>query len=81
MKIFTNKEKKEEVEYSSKTKRNECANEDCKNQRSQSSSRCEQCKNKHAIALGKIKTEKKAISSRENGKLGGRPKINNSNEK
>jgi hypothetical protein len=28
-------------------------------------------KNKHAVALGKIKTEKKAIASRENGKKGG----------
>ena len=31
--------------------------------------------NKHASALGKIKTEKKAKASRENGKLGGRPKL------
>lgn len=30
--------------------------------------------NKHAQMLGKIKTEKKAKASRENGKLGGRPK-------
>jgi len=30
-------------------------------------------KNKNAVALGKIKSEKKAKSSRENGKLGGRP--------
>ena len=30
--------------------------------------------NKHAQALGKIKTEKKAKASRLNGKLGGRPK-------
>ena len=29
--------------------------------------------NKHASALGKIKTEKKAKASRLNGKLGGRP--------
>ena len=35
-------------------------------------------KNPHAVALGriggKVKSEKKAKSSRENGKLGGRPK-------
>jgi len=30
--------------------------------------------NKHAQALGKIKTKKKARASRLNGKLGGRPK-------
>jgi len=30
-------------------------------------------KNKYAVKLGSIKTEKKAKSSRENGKLGGRP--------
>lgn len=30
--------------------------------------------NIHAQALGKIKTKKKAKASRENGKLGGRPK-------
>lgn len=30
-------------------------------------------KNKFAVALGSIKTEKKAMASRENGKLGGRP--------
>ena len=30
--------------------------------------------NKHAQALGRIKTEKKAKASRENGKKGGRPK-------
>lgn len=29
--------------------------------------------NKHAQALGRIKTVKKAIASRLNGKLGGRP--------
>ncbi len=29
--------------------------------------------NKAAQALGRIKTEKKAAASRENGKLGGRP--------
>ena len=35
-------------------------------------------KNPNAVALGSIKSEKKAISSRENGKKGGRPKkINN----
>lgn len=31
--------------------------------------------NPHAQALGRIKTPKKAASSRENGKLGGRTKI------
>jgi len=31
-------------------------------------------KNAAAVALGKIKTPKKARSSRKNGKLGGRPK-------
>lgn len=31
-------------------------------------------KNKNAVALGKIKTEAKARASRENGRLGGRPK-------
>jgi len=31
-------------------------------------------KNKFAVALGKIKSEKKAISSRINGKKGGAPK-------
>ncbi len=30
--------------------------------------------NKHAQALGRIKTDKKAAASRENGKKGGRPK-------
>lgn len=32
-------------------------------------------KNPAAIALGSIKSKKKARSSSENGKLGGRPKI------
>lgn len=31
-------------------------------------------KNKYAVGLGRIKSEAKAKSSRENGKLGGRPK-------
>lgn len=31
-------------------------------------------KNKYAVALGSIKSEKKAKTSRENGKKGGRPK-------
>lgn len=31
-------------------------------------------KNKHAAALGRIKTEAKAKAARENGKLGGRPR-------
>lgn len=30
--------------------------------------------NKHAAALGRIKTPKKAAAARRNGKLGGRPK-------
>lgn len=30
-------------------------------------------KNPHAVALGSIKTKKKASSSRKNGLLGGRP--------
>ena len=39
-------------------------------------------KNPNAIALGSIKTKKKAQSSRVNGKLGGRPKkrVSNSNK-
>lgn len=32
-------------------------------------------KNPHAVALGKIKTPKKAAASRENGKKGGRKRI------
>ena len=31
-------------------------------------------KNPHAVALGSIKSKKKAKSARANGKLGGRPK-------
>lgn len=31
-------------------------------------------KNKYAVALGSIKSKKKAKASRENGKKGGRPK-------
>ena len=31
-------------------------------------------KNPAAVALGKIKSEKKSAAARENGKLGGRPK-------
>lgn len=31
-------------------------------------------KNPAAVALGKMKSEKKAQAARENGKLGGRPK-------
>lgn len=31
-------------------------------------------KNKYAVALGSIKSKKKAIASRNNGKKGGRPK-------
>jgi hypothetical protein len=30
--------------------------------------------NKHAQALGRIKSKKKTIAARKNGKLGGRPK-------
>jgi len=33
-----------------------------------------QNKNPHAVELGKIKTKKKAVSSKLNGKKGGRPK-------
>jgi len=33
-----------------------------------------QSKNPHAVALGRIKTAKKAAASRRNGKLGGCPK-------
>lgn len=36
----------------------------------------EQNKNPHAIALGSIKTERKAQAARENGKAGGRPRTN-----
>ena len=36
--------------------------------------KCNCHKNKNAIALGSIKSEKKAQSSRLNGKKGGRPK-------
>jgi len=31
-------------------------------------------KNPHAVALGSIKSRKKALSSKKNGKKGGRPK-------
>jgi hypothetical protein len=33
-------------------------------------------KNPAAVALGKIKSDKKAAASRQNGKLGGRPPKN-----
>ena len=36
----------------------------------------ESTKNPAAVALGKIKTPKKAAASRKNGKLGGRPSKN-----
>lgn len=35
----------------------------------------EYVKNPHAVALGSIKTPKRAAASRKNGKLGGRPKV------
>lgn len=35
-------------------------------------------KNKHAVALGKIRSEKKADASRRNGALGGRPRVKGS---
>lgn len=31
-------------------------------------------KNPHAVALGSIKSKKKALAARKNGKLGGRPR-------
>lgn len=34
----------------------------------------EPVKNPAAVSLGSIKTEKKALASRQNGKKGGRPK-------
>lgn len=37
-------------------------------------------KNPAAVALGKIKSKKKAIASRENGKKGGRPPTDNNKE-
>ena len=37
--------------------------------------------NRAAQALGRIKTAKKAAASRENGKLGGRPKLPKRNAK
>lgn len=43
---------------------------------------CDDCffKNPAAVALGSIKSEKKSLSSRENGKLGGRPRKSKRNE-
>ncbi len=43
MPIYTSG-KREEKEYTSKTKRNECKNEKCTNKRANGSSRCEKCK-------------------------------------
>lgn len=37
-------------------------------------------KNEAAVALGKIRSEKKAAAARENGKKGGRPKKTVDNE-
>lgn len=37
-------------------------------------------KNPSAVALGSIKTKKKAKASRKNGKLGGRPKKLSNNQ-
>ena len=45
IKNIINTEKKEE-EYTSKTKRKECKNENCKNPRAKGSSRCDKCKKK-----------------------------------
>lgn len=38
-------------------------------------------KNFAAVALGSMKSDKKAKSSRENGKLGGRPKLQKAENK